>query len=107
MDDFTRLTIAYALVGVLLLVGMVRLLRPARLGVVGWDDAARRRLRLLGALAPAQADGAVFGEKEGAGFAFLKRERVWLALGDPAPFRTVLFRIHVDEVSGRRAVPGA
>lgn len=30
-----------------------------------------------------------------------------LALGDPVPFRTVLFRVHVDEVSGRRAVPGA
>jgi hypothetical protein len=29
-----------------------------------------------------------------------------LAPGDPAPFRTVLFRIHVDEVTGRRAVPG-
>lgn len=27
-----------------------------------------------------------------------------LALGDPAPFRTVLFRIHVDEVTGRRAM---
>ena len=29
-----------------------------------------------------------------------------MAPGDPVPFRTVLFRIHVDEVSGRRAVPG-
>lgn len=26
-----------------------------------------------------------------------------LALGDPVPFRTVLFRVHVDEVTGRRA----
>lgn len=30
-----------------------------------------------------------------------------LALGDPVPFRTVLFRIAVDEVTGRRAVPSA
>lgn len=30
-----------------------------------------------------------------------------LALGDPVPFRTVLFRVAVDEVSGRRAVPTA
>jgi nitroimidazol reductase NimA-like FMN-containing flavoprotein (pyridoxamine 5'-phosphate oxidase superfamily) len=29
-----------------------------------------------------------------------------MTLGDPVPFRTVLFRIHVDEVTGRRAVPG-
>jgi nitroimidazol reductase NimA-like FMN-containing flavoprotein (pyridoxamine 5'-phosphate oxidase superfamily) len=28
-----------------------------------------------------------------------------LAVGDPVPFRRVLFRISVDEVSGRRAVP--
>ncbi len=27
---------------------------------------------------------AVFGERERAGFAFLKREGIWLALGDPA-----------------------
>jgi nitroimidazol reductase NimA-like FMN-containing flavoprotein (pyridoxamine 5'-phosphate oxidase superfamily) len=30
-----------------------------------------------------------------------------LALGDPVPFRTVLFRVSIDEVSGRRAVPAA
>ena len=80
----SSLRFTVGLTGVLLLVGAVRLLRPARLGLVGWDDAARRRLRSLGALAPVQADGAVFGEKERAGFAFLKRDRIWLALGDPA-----------------------
>jgi len=83
-DAPSSLRFTVGLTGVLLLVAMARLLRPARLGVVGWDDAARRRLRSLGALAPAQADGAVFGEKERAGFAFLKRDRIWLALGDPA-----------------------
>ena len=30
-----------------------------------------------------------------------------LAMGDPVPSRTVLFRIHVDAVTGRRAVPGS
>jgi nitroimidazol reductase NimA-like FMN-containing flavoprotein (pyridoxamine 5'-phosphate oxidase superfamily) len=30
-----------------------------------------------------------------------------LSLGDPAPFRTVLFRIHVDEVTGRQAIQRA
>ena len=83
-DAPSSLRFTVGLTGVLLLVAMARLLRPARLGVVGWDDGARRRLRSLGALAPAQADGAVFGEKERAGFAFLKRDRIWLALGDPA-----------------------
>jgi uncharacterized membrane protein YbhN (UPF0104 family) len=83
-DAPASLRFTVGLTGVLLLVGMVRLLRPARLGVAGWDDGARRRLRSLGALAPVQADGAVFGEKERAGFAFLKRDKVWLALGDPA-----------------------
>jgi phosphatidylglycerol lysyltransferase len=80
--DSLRFTVG--LTGVLLLVGMARLLRPVRLGVAAWDEGARRRLRALGALAPVQADGAVFGEKERAGFAFLKRDKVWLALGDPA-----------------------
>lgn len=83
-DAPNSLRFAVGLAGVLLLVGVARLLRPARLGVVGWDDGARRRLRAMGALAPVQADGAVFGEKERTGFAFLKRDRVWLALGDPA-----------------------
>jgi phosphatidylglycerol lysyltransferase len=44
----------------------------------------RTRLAALGALAPAEADGAIFGETDRAGFAFLRRDGVWLALGDPA-----------------------
>ena len=27
------------------------------------------------------------------------------AMGDPVPWRTVLFRVHVDDITGRRAVP--
>ena len=34
-------------------------------------------------MAPPVADGAVFGDSGAAGFAFLKRNGVWLALGDP------------------------
>jgi phosphatidylglycerol lysyltransferase len=72
--------------GVLLLVAAVRLLRPARPPALPYDEAARQRLLALGALAPAlgAADGAVFGEAGRAGFAFVKREGIWLALGDPA-----------------------
>jgi len=29
-----------------------------------------------------------------------------MSVGDPAPWRTVLFRVHVDEITGRRALPG-
>jgi phosphatidylglycerol lysyltransferase len=79
--DSLRFTVG--LTAVLLLVGMVRLLRPARLRPVAWDSATRTRLAALGALAPREADGAVFGEGERAGFAFLMRDGVWLALGDP------------------------
>lgn len=79
--DSLRFTVG--LTGVLLLVGMVRLLRPAPLNAVAWGPATRARLAGLGALAPAQADGAVFGDADRAGVAFLKREGVWLALGDP------------------------
>ncbi|TDH62457.1 lysylphosphatidylglycerol synthetase family protein [Dankookia rubra] len=80
--DSLRFTVG--LTGVLLLVGMVRLLRPARFAPLAWDAATRSRIAALGGLAPREADGAVFGEGERAGFAFLRREGVWLALGDPA-----------------------
>lgn len=80
--DSLRFTVG--LTGVLLLVGMVRLLRPARIPPLEWDASTRARLAGLGALAPAQADGAVLGEAGTAGFAFLRRDGVWLALGDPA-----------------------
>ncbi len=80
--DSLRFTVG--LTAVLLLVGMVRLLRPARIAPLPWDAGTRRRLAALGALAAAQADGAVLGEAGTAGMAFLRREGVWLALGDPA-----------------------
>lgn len=79
--DSLRFTVGLS--AVLLLVALVRLLRPARFAPVPYDAEARRRLAALGALAPAEADGAVFGEQGRAGFAFLKRDGVWLGLGDP------------------------
>ena len=80
-----RNCVAVGLAGVFLLVAAVGLLRPARTGAVPYDDAMRQRLSALGAAAPAvgAADGAIFGEADRAGFAFVKRDGIWLALGDP------------------------
>ncbi len=79
--DSLRFTVGLA--AVLLLVGMARLLRPARLLPEEWTAETRARLRAFGSGVPELADGAIFGEAGRAGFAFLKRDGVWLALGDP------------------------
>jgi phosphatidylglycerol lysyltransferase len=78
------LRFAVGLAGVLLLVAAFRLLRPARPPALPYGAEMRGRLSALGARAPAEADGAVFGEAGRAGFAFVKRNGIWLALGDPA-----------------------
>ncbi|PHK95885.1 beta-carotene 15,15'-monooxygenase [Pseudoroseomonas rhizosphaerae] len=79
------LRFAVGLCGVLLLVAVVRLLRPARIRAMPYDLGARARLAMLGARVPAQADGAIFAEGgRGAGFAFRRRGDVWVGLGDPA-----------------------
>ena len=80
------LRFAVGLAGVLLLGAAVLLLRPARVVALPYDEAMRQRLVALGAVAPVVggADGAIFGEADRAGFAFVKREGIWLALGDPA-----------------------
>jgi phosphatidylglycerol lysyltransferase len=79
--DSLRFTVGLA--AVLLLAGMVRLLRPARIAAETWSPEVRVKLRSLGAAVPAAADGAVFGEAREAGFAFVKRDGIWMALGDP------------------------
>ncbi len=79
--DSLRFTVGLA--GLLLLLGMVRLLRPARLLALPWTPALRQRLAELGAAPPSEADGAVFGERDQAGLAYISRPGVWLALGDP------------------------
>lgn len=80
------LRFAVGLAGVLLLAAAVRLLRPALPPVLAYAPEIRDRLAALGAMAPAEgcADGVVLGEGGRAGFAFVKREGIWLALGDPA-----------------------
>ncbi|MFC7608420.1 phosphatidylglycerol lysyltransferase domain-containing protein [Teichococcus aestuarii] len=79
------LRFAVGLCGVLLLVAVVRLLRPARIRAVPYDLGARARLAMLGARVPAQADGVIFAEGgRGAGFAFRRQGDVWVGLGDPA-----------------------
>lgn len=109
-DEAPRtLRFAVGLAGILLLGAAVGLLRPARSGAVPYDEDARQRLIAFGAVAPAvgAADGAVFGQAGRAGVAFVKRDGVWLALGDPAGehkdrisaiwrFRDVCDRAHVD-----------
>ena len=74
------------LCGVLMLVAVLRLLRPARIRVPPYDLATRARLASLGARTPNEADGAIFAEggQQGAGFAFVRRPAVWIGLGDPA-----------------------
>jgi phosphatidylglycerol lysyltransferase len=78
------LRFAVGVAGVLLLVAAARLLRPAPSPVLAYDAGVRARLAALGATAPAVADGAVFGDAGRAGFAFVRRDGIWLALGDPA-----------------------
>ena len=80
------LRFAVGVAGVLLLVAAARLLRPARPPALTYDAGVRARLAALGAMAPeaSGADGAVFGEGGRAGFAFVKRDGIWLGLGDPA-----------------------
>jgi phosphatidylglycerol lysyltransferase len=79
--DSLRFAVGFA--AVLLLAGMVRLLRPVKHRPLPWTAETQARLRSFGGSAPPEADGAVFGEAARAGFAFVKRDGVWLALGDP------------------------
>jgi phosphatidylglycerol lysyltransferase len=83
-DAPNTLRFAVGLAGVLLLVAAFRLLRPARRVALAYGAEMRARLAALGARAPAGADGAVMGDAGRAGFAFVRRDGIWLALGDPA-----------------------
>ena len=79
--DSLRFTVGLA--EVLLLVGMARLLRPVKQRPAPWTPEVRARLRGFGGAAPEVADGAIFGDAGRAGLAFMKRDGVWLAIGDP------------------------
>nr|WP_245185737.1 phosphatidylglycerol lysyltransferase domain-containing protein [Falsiroseomonas frigidaquae] len=78
------LRFSVGLAAVLLLVAAVRLLRPARILPEPWGPEVRARLKALGAEAPELADGALFSESGRAGFGFVRRNGIWMALGDPA-----------------------
>ncbi|CAH0258123.1 lysylphosphatidylglycerol synthase domain-containing protein [Roseomonas sp. CECT 9278] len=82
-DAPNTLRFAVGLAGVLLLVAAFRLLRPARPPAAPYGPEMRARLEALGARAPRQADGAVFGDAGRAGFAYVRHDGIWLALGDP------------------------
>jgi phosphatidylglycerol lysyltransferase len=110
--DSLRFTVGVA--AVMLLVATVRLLRPVKHRAADWTEETRARLRALGGMAPEHADGAVFGEAGRAGFAFVRRDGVWLALGDPVGeerdrisaiwrFRDICDRARVDPAFWRVA----
>lgn len=68
----------------LLLGGMFRLLRPARIRPAPYDAANRTRLESLGASVPEEADGVIWGEAGRAGFAYARADGIWIGHGDPA-----------------------
>nr|WP_314075609.1 lysylphosphatidylglycerol synthase domain-containing protein [uncultured Roseococcus sp.] len=68
----------------LLLVGLIRLLRPARIRPAPYDDSQRAALEKLGGTLPPKADGVLWGEGGRAGFAFSKAGQIWIGYGDPA-----------------------
>lgn len=67
----------------LLLVGMVRLLVPARIRPSPFDEVNRTRLESLGAEVPARADGVLWGEAGRAGLAYSRAGDIWIGHGDP------------------------
>jgi len=60
------------------------LIRPGRVPMQPWDEAARSSYLGLGGSPPAAADGLVWGENGTAALAFRRHGRILLGLGDPA-----------------------
>jgi phosphatidylglycerol lysyltransferase len=83
-DAPPQLRFTVGVTAVLLLFGMVRLLRPARIRAEPLDAAARERLAALGATVPAGANAVLWGDAGRAGFAFTREDGLWIAHGDPA-----------------------
>lgn len=79
-----QLRFAVGITVLLLLAGLFRLLRPARIRPLPYDDTQRALLAALGGTLPPRADGVIWGEAGRAGFAFTKAGRVWIGHGDPA-----------------------
>ncbi len=82
-DAPNSLRFAVGLCAVMLLYVAARLLRPARIRPVAWDSVAQARFQALGGTPPGRGDAALFLENGRGGLVFLKREDVWVALGDP------------------------
>ena len=83
-DAPNALRFTVGLTAVLLLVGLARLLRPARIRALPYDDAGRAMLAGWAAAVPPAADGVLLGAAGRAGMAFSRRPPLWLAHGDPA-----------------------
>lgn len=81
MPAALRVTVALAVA--LGLFAIWSLIRPGRVPMQAWDDAARARLRELGGNPPELADGLVWGENGTAALAFRRHGRILLGLGDP------------------------
>jgi uncharacterized membrane protein YbhN (UPF0104 family) len=67
----------------LLLLAIWRLIRPGRVRSDPWQREAQLRYASFGAVPPAVADGAVWGEAERSGIPFRRVGGVLLGLGDP------------------------
>jgi len=59
------------------------LIRPGRVPMQVWDEAARDYYLALGGSPPAEADGMVWGQAGTAGLVFRRHGRLLLGLGDP------------------------
>ena len=81
MPAVMRVTVALAVA--LGLFAIWSLIRPGRVPMQAWDEAAGNRLRELGGNPPAVADGLVWGENGTAALAFRRHGRILLGLGDP------------------------
>ncbi|RVT91501.1 lysylphosphatidylglycerol synthetase family protein [Rhodovarius crocodyli] len=77
-----RFTVGLA--GLLLLIGLARLLRPAAIRPLPYDAASRTLLASWRGTVPPEADGVLLGEAGHAGVAFSRQKPIWVAHGDPA-----------------------
>lgn len=82
-DAPSALRFTVGLTAVLGLFGLFRLLRPARIRPLPFDEFGRTLLAGWQAVVPPAADGIVMGEAGRAGVAFSRQPPIWLAHGDP------------------------
>jgi phosphatidylglycerol lysyltransferase len=78
-----QLRFTVGLAALLLLVGVVRLLRPARIRPQPYDAAMRERLRALHGRVPPAGDAVLWGEADRAALVFTRGEAIWMGQGDP------------------------